>query len=132
MKVKILRHNDQVVWTEDSGLPYPEELPTERVLTGNCIIDGTMSDEWLNSSPRDNQVAVIAPAATVSITMPIQKAKSQPAPGTKLARAQIIFAAARDEGKTRKEIIAKFVTDLTMTEAGASTYYSMCQKASLN
>ena len=52
--------------------------------------------------------------------------------GTKLERAMHIFLIERNANKSRKEIIARMVADLSMTEAGASTYYNMCKKQGSN
>lgn len=45
---------------------------------------------------------------------------------TKLERAREIFN--RTPGFTRSQIIEKFMADLSMSKAGASTYYYNCQK----
>ncbi len=80
-----------------------------------------LSEEALPLQPIGN-----APTLT---STPVPKV---PGVGTKLACAMDIYKTAKEEGKSRKETIALFVAQLQMTEAGASTYYSMCRHAPLN
>lgn len=68
-----------------------------------------------------------------SAKLPLKVNKSQPAAGTKLSRAIEIYKVLRaTDGFTRKSCMAMFQESLQMTEAGSSTYYSMCQRATLN
>lgn len=79
---------------------------------------------------REYQQQVVEPTI---IAMAIPKANSIPAAGTKLSRALDIYKVLRaTDGFSRKSCITMFMESLEMSEAGASTYYNMCQKAQLN
>lgn len=110
------------------------EISVRTSLTGRTIMCQPseleiLSEEALPLEPISNSGQV---AASTSLGTLPAKVPKVPSEGTKLARAIILFKTARDEGKSRKETIALFVDKLTMSEAGASTYYSLCQKATLN
>lgn len=89
-----------------------------------------VSEEALPLQVIDRQVA----QATIQATQaPVLMSVKAPQEGTKHARAIAIYKELRvAEGFTRQGCIAKFMTDLGMTEAGASTYYNMCKKSQLN
>ena len=68
------------------------------------------------------------------INKPAQKAAqapvSKPATGaTKMEQCKVIFVTMTAAGAARKEIVEAFVSQIGMTNAGASTYYNTCKKS---
>lgn len=80
---------------------------------------------WHKSCRGERLVLVGAQAKAplpVKVTTPVQ-----PTAGTKQARAYAIYQALKNQ-YDRDGIITRFIRDLAMTKAGASTYYYNCQK----
>jgi len=78
--------------------------------------------------PVQATVAVPATAGATTVAKPAV-AKTGPAPITKASVARTIFATLSATGTARKDIIASFVKDADLTQAGASTYYQKFKKA---
>ena len=77
---------------------------------------------------------IINKPAQPVVTKPVQKAAQVPATkpaagATKMEQCKAIFVTMTAAGAARKEIIEAFVSQIGMTNAGASTYYNTCKKA---
>ncbi|MFM0687319.1 hypothetical protein PQQ77_15165 [Paraburkholderia strydomiana] len=72
----------------------------------------------------DPKAGAVAP--TASVTTNDTAAKTEPATPTKMELATEIYKRMRAvKDVTRKDIIEKFIADVKLTKAGASTYYQM-------
>jgi hypothetical protein len=72
----------------------------------------------------DPKAGAVAPAT--SLTTNDTAAKTEPATPTKMELATEIYKRMRAvKDVTRKDIIEKFIADVKLTKAGASTYYQM-------
>ncbi|MDR6409687.1 UNVERIFIED_ORG: hypothetical protein ABIC62_002486 [Burkholderia sp. 1595] len=70
------------------------------------------------------KASAVAPTATATTNDTV--AKTEPATPTKMELATEIYKRMRAvKDVTRKDIIEKFIADVKLTKAGASTYYQM-------
>ena len=58
----------------------------------------------------------------------VEAVKPVVARGDKKVGAMAIYAQDQATGKARKDTISRFVAELGMTQAGASTYYQSCKQ----
>lgn len=98
------------------------------VFTGTNLVIGTdfatldLVEGGQLSLPADD----IASQKTVKSGPNLKVKSAETSLGSKKDRALAIFQQCIDY--TRQEVLAKFMSDLGMSKAGASTYYAMCKR----
>lgn len=111
INITVLRRNNHIVWTEESGLPYPTEwslVPVKKFDLGEAVLQ---------------QVQAIEKAA------PKARALTTAQGGSKKDQAIAIYRNMIADGKFKADIIVAFCDQLQMSEAGATTYYYTAKKA---
>jgi hypothetical protein len=122
-EIKVYRINDQVVWRAGQPIADLEAIINRKLPTPGI---------------RPYQAAAVAQIAsqpTASIEMPAGAGKSIPTPvrtaaakgGSKKEQAIAIYR--NMAGASKAEIIQAFITQLSMSAAGASTYYYTAKAA---
>lgn len=82
------------------------------------------NDGVFTESTREEFEAVTLPPKEIVV-----KSTTETREGSKSQRAMDIYTRMTAEGKARKDIITAFKSQLDMGDAGASTYYQNCKKA---
>ncbi len=102
--------------------PYAESMITDEEMKAYRQAKPVMPAKYVDPKYVVALVAtpVVAPTAT-----PVAAVATKTGV-TKITQARAIFS--RTPGFSRADIIAKFMTELNMTKAGASTYYYLAQK----
>ena len=110
-EIKVYRINDQVVWQAGDGIDKLEAI-INRPLAGPSI----------------KPVEVIEQAAVVQPVVEAPKAVRFPTGKleTKLCAAKRIYS--EMVGASKADVVARFISDLNMTAAGAQTYYYSAKK----
>lgn len=116
--INILRRNGHIVWTRESGLPYPTDWAIARTTTRDPIAFAIKTSLTAPVAKAIVQAMVVEPTTLEDV-----RATQT---GTKLSRALIIYNS--DVKADRQSIIARFMSELSMSKAGATTYYHTCSR----
>lgn len=124
--INILRRNGHIVWTRESGLPYPTDwaIADARPIRQEAPVRDAAS--FAIKAPAeafDLGKAVLEQVRLNETTLEDVRATQT---GTKLSRALIIYNS--DVKADRQSIIARFMSELSMSKAGATTYYHTCSR----
>lgn len=121
INITSLRRNNELVWTEASGLPYPTEW---------SLVKPAKFDLGVALAEQVKKVSRAHDDVPMRIGQPV-KARALPTAqgGTKKDQAIAIYRNMIAEGKFKADIIVAFCDQLQMSEAGATTYYYTAKKA---
>ena len=119
---------------EDAMTEEETLSPEEQALLDMAETDLENNDVEIEDFDADDTVEedTTVPAPIVTATEDTKPAPAKKAPAadkgpSKKERALAIYNEMSDKGHARKDIIAAFMDQLSMSKAGASTYYQNCK-----